>query len=82
MMNMHNVVVVMQEENWQDDGGEHDPILVTVNDSELKVLQDAESSVVGTDLNYEIRSILERAPAPSLPCELTAVFNIWYGYGR
>ncbi len=74
---MKNVVVSFQHENWEDDGGDHDPKLYSVSDEMFDRLEKLE----GMDEVYsEDFEDIVLSPSPELPCTLDGVFNIWYKY--
>jgi hypothetical protein len=77
---MKNVVITLQEENWEDDGGDHDPSLVTISDDEFAQLQIEHEAgdTVSSNRNDEILKMIDTAPSPALPCEMHGVFGIWY----
>lgn len=72
-----NVVVVMQQSNWEDSGGDHDPILITVDDQMFEELETCANSIEPF-CSDSIREAVFECERPSLPCTLDAVFNIWY----
>lgn len=82
---MKLVVIVQQEENWEDDGGAHDPVLVQVSDEDLAFLQgispEGDDYYVVTDAeNERVNQIIEHGLVPEwrFPCEIHGVFNIWW----
>jgi len=76
---MLNVVVVLQHINWEDDGGAHDPFLVTVDQDLFTELKGYDAGTYPSDA-YELRGRLLTCPTPSLPCQIDAVFNIWHDF--
>jgi hypothetical protein len=78
-MRTYNVVVVMQHVNWEDDGGEHDPVLVTVDQQFLTELETYHNGAVPADA-WGLKDRLRNTPRPTLPCQLDAVFNIWHNF--
>lgn len=78
-----NVVVVMQEENWEDDGGAHDPALISLTPAEFLRFQAAAeaSSAIDSDEADALEAIIHNAACPSLPCTVHAVLNIWHRSG-
>ena len=73
----YNVVVVRQQENWEDDGGSHDPILLTVTEdvfTELERLEAADAEPMNIDFVAKLLS----GPDLTCPCQLDGVFNIWW----
>lgn len=81
---MKTAVVVLQHENWEDDGGDHDPRLVTIADPDFAFLaslaetDDADARIAERSEMDRVRAILAAAATPGLPCQLDAVFNIWF----
>ena len=77
-----NAVIVMQEDNWEDDGGAHNPVLVTLTAAELTRFQAAAgaSSAIDSDEADALEAIITKAPRPSLPRTIHDVLNIWHRY--
>lgn len=77
-----NAVIVMQEDNWEDDGGAHDPVLVTLTAAELTRFRAAAeaASSIDSDEADALKAIVDKAPRPSLPCTIHDVLNIWHRY--
>jgi len=74
-----NVVITLQHENWEDDGGDHDPHLVTISKAQFDALEAASTGrTIGGDEADAVRDLIRNAPSPSLPCTLHAVFNFWH----
>lgn len=75
---MQTVVVVCQHENWEDNAGEHDPILTCLSDEDFIKLQ-AIKDVVPFD---EIENIIASGiiNKPEYPIQIDGVFNIWYTF--
>ena len=75
------VVIVMQEQNWEDDGGAHDPFVVTISDEdyeELKGVDIMERSGQHEDLYDRVwKSIVAD---PQFPMQIDDVLNIWYEF--
>lgn len=80
------VVIVTQEENWQDDGGAHDPGVWRVNKEtfeRLKVIDPVSESPAEIISYEEMEKLFEDAmPAgKEFPMTIDGVFNVWYSYG-
>ena len=79
---MKNVVVVRQESNWEDDGGDHDPCLITVSDVDFAFLEEcANGDEADSDTMETVDAIVAAAKRPALPTQVDGVFNIWHCYG-
>lgn len=75
----YNVIVVFQEADWQDDGGDHDPIARTVDQKTLQKLQNmASTPCVNTSDVWELGKELTSSPEPQFPCTIHQMFNIWH----
>lgn len=74
-----NVVVVLQHSNWEDSGGDHDPILVSVSD---ELFDELETHSRSTSLSCpeSVRDAVRKSKRISAPCTVDAVFNIWYDF--
>lgn len=78
-MSPRHVVIVLQHENWEDDGGDHDPVLITLTKAQFDVLEAAHTGRVIDDTEVDaLRDLIHAAPVPALPCTIHAVFNFWY----
>lgn len=77
---MKHVVIVQQEENWEDDGGSHDPWVAEVSDEQLAVLDKLDRK---RGISVEERDWVLALPTASVtfPCEIHGVFNFWYSFG-
>lgn len=84
-----NVVVVMQQENWEDDGGDHDPVLFQVSDKDFDFLETLRQQVsdsatvdqvfsIGRDAVNSILTMMQASPDVRAPCMVDAMFNFWY----
>lgn len=74
-----NIVLVTQEQNWEQDGGEHDPEAWTVLDADYVALQKMESNDPDENDFYDIQEILKRStPITEFPVMIDAVMNIWF----
>ena len=74
------VVIVMQEQNWEDDGGAHDPFVVTISDEdyeELRQIELLERSGAHEEL-YERMN--DGMIDPTYPLQIDDVLNIWYEF--
>ena len=86
---MKNVVVTRQEENWQDDGGSHNPGMSTISDEDfdwmVKLTKDFANGVmegnISSDDEEKIGEILCAGPDVKLPATIDGVFNFWYSWG-
>lgn len=75
------VVIVMQEQNWEDDGGAHDPFVVTISNEdyqELKGINIMERSGQHEDLYDRVWDSIVRDP--QFPMQIDDVLNIWYEF--
>lgn len=79
---MKTVVICMQEENWEDDAGGHDPALVTISDADFEVLKTFEKLDVLTHTQKQQVDAMCDGPYPiaELPCTLHGVFSFWFSY--
>jgi hypothetical protein len=73
---MKNIVINVQEENWQDDGGAHDPFAITVTEEDYQFLKSD-----GVKSDDEIEVILDRSPYVDLPAQIDDVFVVWTSWG-
>jgi len=78
-MQTYNVIVVMQHVNWEDDGGSHDPVLVTVDQTTFTELEGYDNGKTPADY-WDLRDRINAMPKPYVPCQLDAVFNIWHNF--
>jgi mannitol/fructose-specific phosphotransferase system IIA component len=74
------VVIVMQEQNWEDDGGSHDPFVVTISDEDYEELR----AVDMLERSGAHEELYERMNAgmidPTYPLQIDDVLNIWYEF--
>lgn len=80
---MKRVVIVMQEENWEDDGGDHDPDLIKVSDKDFDRLVELHNKgTINGDEHDEVRAIISTGQTQwEFPCEIHRIFNFWHRYG-
>jgi hypothetical protein len=78
---MKNIVITLQDVNWDDDGGDHDAALISVSDQDFGAIGADASSDTPVDYARRdaLRDIVRAAVVPTLPCEIHGVFNIWSG---
>jgi hypothetical protein len=83
---MKTIVVTLQHENWEDDGGEHDPFVTSVNDYDYKALMECNTLKMSDDEGDDsdeaklIERLREGAFEPVYPLQVDNVFTIWYEY--
>ena len=74
------VVIVMQEQNWEDDGGSHNPFVVTISDEDYEELRKVEL----LEQSGAHEELYERMNAgmidPTYPLQIDDVLNIWYEF--
>lgn len=76
-----NIVLVTQEENWQDDGGSHNPIALTVSEEDYLLLRQLEKKDPDEVAWEVIDNILDRSTKiDKFPIMIDGLFNIWYKY--
>lgn len=77
------VVVTIQHNNWEDDGGDHDPSVYEVDDSLYQDLvhMSREHASNSYDDVEDLGERLEKCvvTTPKYPMSIDGVFNIWYG---
>lgn len=77
---MKTVVMVMQEQNWEDDGGAHDPFVVQLSDEdyqELKSIGILEKSGAHEELYDRVWNGIIEA---KFPLQIDDVLNVWYEF--
>lgn len=75
---VHNVVLTLQEENWGDSGGDHDPFIRTITPTQMAWLNKVLTGpglILASD--PMMRSI-ETAPEPTLPASIELVETVWH----
>jgi hypothetical protein len=83
---MKTIVVTLQHENWEDDGGDHDPFVTSVNDRDYKALVGCDTLKMyddeGDDSDHAtlVNRLREGAFDPVYPLRIDNVFTIWYEY--
>jgi hypothetical protein len=79
---MKTVVIVQQNDNWEDDGGDHDPLLISLSDADfitIKTWHDTGEPI--SDSDHDRLGLMLAAGTPcTCPCNLDGVFNIWWRY--
>jgi hypothetical protein len=73
----HVVVLSAQDENWEDDGGDHDPFTRMLTPTQLRWL-DNSGMVHPQDPMW--LSIRYSAPEPTLPAMVERVETVWTAY--
>ena len=74
------VVIVMQEQNWEDDGGSHDPFVVTISDEDYEELR-AVSMLERSGAHEELYERMNAGMIdPTYPLQIDDVLNIWYEF--
>jgi hypothetical protein len=83
---MKTIVVSLQHENWEDDGGDHDPFVTQIDDNDYSALVESDILKIydddGNDSDHA--TLIERLRAgkcePFYPLRIDNVFTIWYEY--
>jgi hypothetical protein len=73
---MHFIAVSLQEENWEDDGGDHDPFVTTVTTAELGQIQAGGTLKEGDPLIKKLRA----ATPVQLPVQIEWIGTVWTKY--
>lgn len=71
-------VISVQDENWEDDGGDHCPKIYEISPADLAKLQAWEQQ--GPQKKHAVESLLSRSTevnAPQYPISVDGVFEIW-----
>lgn len=78
---MKTIVYNLQHENWEDDGGDHDPVILEIEDSEYEEIVMAGVLESDTPL-FEKLSAARRDDAQSVtfPIQVDDVMTIWFTY--
>ena len=86
---MKTYVVVMQDENWQDDGGDHDPFVVQISDPEIAARLEQQPTIPNwidpadpDDMsrpNADLTLALEKGKLTEItyPLQIDGVLNFW-----
>lgn len=72
------VVISVQDEDWEDDGGDHCPKIYEVSPTDLATLQIWEQE--GPQKVSAVESLISRSTevtAPQYPISIDGVFEIW-----
>lgn len=78
---MKTVVIGMQEQNWEDDAGAHDPFITTISDEDYQEIQNIEimeCSGAHEDLYNRIEAGV--VSDPTFPMQIDDVLMIWYEF--
>jgi hypothetical protein len=73
---MKTIVCSLQEQNWEDDGGDHDPFVVQVSDTEFADLT-KDDEIVDSAVADDLR---DRGIPLTAPVTIDWVGTIWYKF--
>lgn len=74
---MKTLVISLQEENWGDDGGDHDPFITQLNDADYAELQKGE---VLSSESALVKTLNKNKVAQVFPMTIDAVETVWITY--
>jgi hypothetical protein len=75
---MKIIVVVVQQENWEDDGGDHDPNIFEVDDADFDWVAKLHDKVTSGDMVDKFYTAARQIPVGIFPMQIDGVFNIWW----
>lgn len=74
---MKTIVLTLQHENWEDDGGAHDAFIIELQDEYYEELK----KVSVLDRESELYAAIDSANIlNNFPITVDDVLNVWYSY--
>lgn len=78
---MKTVVITLQHENWEDDGGDHDAFVAQISEDDYNLLIEKDTLYKSGDDSELYERILESVVSdPQFPMQIDNVLNVWYFY--
>ena len=77
------IVATVQDENWEDDGGDHDAFLLIVSVTDfhlLKKMSEDGDPIPRDDWDTIRDRSTFPSPIPKFPLSIDGLFNIWTRY--
>lgn len=74
---MKTLVISLQEQNWEDDGGDHDPFITQLNDADYAELQKGE--VLSSESTL-VETLRKNTIVEVFPMTIDAVETVWISY--
>lgn len=79
---MKTLVVSFQHENWEDDGGEHDPEIIQISDEDFVMLDSIDVLDRGDADQEELynRLLSSIIREPEFPLQIDYAMTVWFSY--